>query len=879
MSRHFDPERVKLFANKLLSDSSLQFEEQDKYLTKGLCPSCSKRELYISKEKPFRIACNRLNQCGWAKSTTEKYPELHINYSRDYAATPEHPHKTADAYMALDRGFDLSKIRGWYSQQHRKIEGILYQTIRFYLDKQKTRYWERLIPILPEGVRKAHFGGQKKGDGSLYKGDAWASFKTLKKGEEVFIVEGILDVSALHHAGKKAIAALSSNNFPINFLKKHKSKNIQWVLALDGDNAGRKATKTFAKKMKKEGYSYKICLLPAGNKDWCDYFQEQRLTDHFFTFCLHEGNLFGANSLGQKAYYAYSEDKQEKFILDYNNALYSCSVSESRLHKALLSAETALSTPKGEDIFNALVCFSKISNCLPSLSFIAKDSITQERTYGLHLKYEGRDQIELIVLESEALSEHKAFNKALLKYTDGRYFSANQSAFEALRKQMFSKKYSTVESINYVGYQPENRAYVFNSHAYCEGKEISKNEQGFFQLANKGITTNLSSLPINTAGNFFETWLHDFVGAFGFHGLTCLGFWLGSLFACQIRKKHGSFPFLELTGEPNTGKSTLLEFLWKCVGRDGYEGNDIMKATEAAQRRLFSQVSNLPIVIIESDRGHSHSTKQQKFSFDSCKTFFNGRGTGTLGVCSRNNDVEESSFQGTLVISQNNEVDGQEALQQRVVHCHVGKSHCSEQGRLLAEKFEKLSSADVGGFFTTALKNEKAILNKIFEEYSTIYSEYSNSDISISRIKKNHVQVAACCMALKILFPTTMTEDYKIGLKNYLLERAMRREKRVQSRHPHLESFWATIKYLEAKNLPVNHSRSEEYFSINIPDLQRICKHEGQTLPQIENFSKLFIGTREPDYLGYKAVRSRHLGHPLKCYVFNNNFPIEHVVE
>src|SRR5690606_33234996 len=97
-------------------------------------------------------------------------------------------------------------------------------------------------------------------------------------------------------------------------------------------------------------------------------------------------------------------------------------------------------------------------------------------------------------------------------------------------------------------------------------------------------------------------------------------FWLGSLFAEQIRANQKSFPFLEIVGEAGAGKSTLIEFLWKLCGRRDYEGFDPSKATLAARARNFSQVSNLPVVLIESDRDQDQGAKQKQFDWDELKT-------------------------------------------------------------------------------------------------------------------------------------------------------------------------------------------------------------------------------------------------------------------
>ncbi len=50
----------------------------------------------------------------------------------------------------------------------------------------------------------------------------------------------------------------------------------------------------------------------------------------------------------------------------------------------------------------------------------------------------------------------------------------------------------------------------------------------------------------------------------------------------QIRKTHKSYPFLEICGEPGSGKCTLIEFLWRLCGRADYEGFDASKSSAAA---------------------------------------------------------------------------------------------------------------------------------------------------------------------------------------------------------------------------------------------------------------------------------------------------------
>ena len=73
-----------------------------------------------------------------------------------------------------------------------------------------------------------------------------------------------------------------------------------------------------------------------------------------------------------------------------------------------------------------------------------------------------------------------------------------------------------------------------------------------------------------------------------------------------------------------SGKSTLIEFLWRLCGRADYEGFDASKSSAAARGRNFSQISNLPVCLIESDRVQDNP-KLKAFDWEELKSLYNGR--------------------------------------------------------------------------------------------------------------------------------------------------------------------------------------------------------------------------------------------------------------
>lgn len=891
-----------------------KFSDSGSYLISGRCPACDKKSLFISKDKPFVLCCNHKNACGYSEPIREAVPELFEDFAKRYPPTEKNRNATADAYLAINRGFDLSKIRGWYEQAAYPIphSDRFVPAVRFYIDARKTRYWERLIGKGKDG-EKAHFGGKRKDDNSLFKGDVWAPPKfTLEKGEECYITEGIFHAIALHHAGIKAVAAFSSNHYPSAFFDQHAKKGVKWVWALDSDNAGKEGMRKHHAMLKAKGEHSCVCL-PPPDKDWDDLHREGKITAAFLAEGKYRGNLFTAKTVEEKAYHYYLKNFRSEFLLDFKNSLYSIALdadfaepfallveqaretvlikkqqikkdegeSEQEAEKTRQQEEEsdyrriALQMPEGADLFKTKLQIVPISNVRPQFLYMEKNTILDEQYYVFSIDYSNGQSQDIIKLEGTAITTPVSFHNALLNKSRGGTFEGDAKNLRRLRSQWLNHGILTVAAIPYIGYEKELGAYIYPNQAWHNGRRIEPNKQGYITIKRSGIKTSLQGISINTAGGFSSDWLDNFIKAFSWQGLTALAFWLGSLFVQQIRERHKSFPFLELSGEPGTGKSTLMEFLWKLLGRDDYEGFDLLKATNAGRRRAFSQVSNLPVVIIESDRDNGEKdAKQKQFGFDEVKPFFNGRGTGTLGVAKRGNETDESYFQGALVIAQNAEVDGSPALLERIVHCNVDKKHHKPGTREIARWFERQTSESVGGFLHAALSRERQILEAYEQAFQAHEKAFSACNLKNERIIKNHAQVTACASALQLIFPT-MTDSLVSSVASYLQERALVRESRLGADHPVLEAFWEAYDYINSRSERfaeiLNHSHTPETtIALNLNQFREKCMAMGQAVPDLTLLKKLLPGTKRHKFLeSNKQTASRiDTGRGYRCWIF-----------
>jgi hypothetical protein len=216
-----------------------------------------------------------------------------------------------------------------------------------------------------------------------------------------------------------------------------------------------------------------------------------------------------------------------------------------------------------------------------------------------------------------------------------------------------------VRPLGFTGYCREAKAYVFGQLAVANGRVFRPNDDDFFQIGKQAIKLGTSErlLDIEYDADRLDTsWLADLWTAYGAKGLVCLSFFFGSLFAEQVRTEMKSFPFLEMHGLPGTGKTTLVEFLWKLLGRENYEGFDPAKATPAAMARNLGKVGNLPVVLIEGDR-REEASHARKFEWEELKTAYNGRTVRARGVRNGGMETFEPPFRGAIVIEQNEPVN------------------------------------------------------------------------------------------------------------------------------------------------------------------------------------------------------------------------------
>mgnify|MGYP000954153369 CR=1 FL=1 len=895
-------------AQNLQRDYGFKLKAGGKYLREGLCPSCAQKEMWTYAASPWVIKCARTNNCGHEAHAKELYPDLFESWT-DRFQKPElskpveqqNPNAAADAYLKFNRGFELDRIRGLYTQEvytdHRT--GHSTATVRF---KLADTHWERLIDKPGRFSKKANFKA-----GGSYAGHWWAMpsltfIDDAAPVDELWLVEGIFDAIALAHHGIHAVSLMSSNNYPEHALQaldtqlNHQgiSRNKpKLVWALDGDTAGRTFTRKHVKRARDDGWTCLAAQIPQKGKtklDWNDAHQRDMLQDQHLKDYRYHGALLIAATAKDKALLTYNHTGKADFDLVHDKQTYWFKLDLERYNKAIdtltKDVEGGHRPHMSEEERRELALAESgslrhIATCDFSTLYYQRNDVTAESWYYMRVRFPHTGADRKDTFTAGHLSTASEFKKRLLEMAPGAMFSGSSAQLERImQRQLYNIR--TVKTVDFVGYSREHSVYVFPNVAVHGGQIHDINKEDFFEVGNLSIKTLQRSIRLDINPNpdhYTKDWQQHLWAAFGVKGYIATAFWLGSLFAEQIRHQQASFPFLEIVGEPGSGKSTLIQFLWKLLGRD-YEGFDPSKSTSAGRMRTFTQVAGLPIVLIESDRETKSGNQAhiKSFDWDELKDAYNGNSIRTTGVKTGGNETYDPPFRASIVISQNNPVQASQAIMERICHMTFDTRGFTPSSYESAKTIERYDIEQVSGFILSALKREPKLLEVITSTHEErVQFLLAQDGIAKPRIAKNHAQLLGMCEALRQL---VRIHDHQFDqVREQIITMARERQHSINADHPLVAEFWECFEYLDTVGSMrvnggydytplLNHSADAELIAVNLSHFAEVAANHRQQIPVMAELKKALKTSKKYRFVDIKTVNSAIKNKSVYCWVF-----------
>lgn len=886
------PETQAAITQRLLNDyAPLKLSSDGKWLQGGQCPACHKKELYASAESPWTIRCGRISKCGHTAEVRDLYPDLFAQWSKRHPVTKSDPNATATAYLVEGRGLDASKLKGRYAQAEYYNPSTKQgsATIRFDL---ADGWWERLLE--PKGDSPK----ARMKPGFAVRGHWWApSNIDLPKRRELWICEGIFDAIALTEHGIAACSAMSCNNYPQHGLDaiaatcaERRIERPVLVWAFDSDKAGREYTEKWAIRARQQGWECRAAQPPATSKktDWNSLHQQGQLSANDLDTYRYHGDLLLAEKPSDKALLMYHHTSQSVFPFDFDNRLYWFKLDLDKFHKAaesfgelpntLTDEERAeVERNRRDDALLASGSLTEIVNCHPEPLYYQCSLLTDESWYYFRINFPKGAAVKNTFTGAQ-LSSASEFKKRLLAVAPGVIYTGNSGQLDRYLKSSI-ENIKRVETIDYVGYCIERSAYIYPKIAVHNGKVCELNSDDHFELPRGLNIKSLATSPdiqLNTdLSEFDPSFAQDILAAWGEDGLIALTWWFGSLFAQQIRAEHKSYPFLELVGDPGAGKSTLLMFLWRLFGRNGHEGMDPNKSTRAGRLRTLSQVSNLPVIFVESDRDGSGGNRAQQFDWDELKNLFDGGAIGTRGLKNGGNETYEPPFRGAVAISQNATVMASKAILSRICHIFLETKGQTRASEAAARRLEHRNSDQVSGFMLMAMQKETAILETYRAAKPAYEERLKDHGIRSFRIAMCHAMLMALFDALtKHLLPELA--EYQPQIHQVLFHMATDRDQLMEQESHIITAFWDLVERIESKDTSLdsvtllNHSkRPDQLFAINMTQFYQHCRARHYDVPpQNELLDALRISKRYKFVSANTPTWSALESRSIRCWVF-----------
>ncbi len=882
----------------------MKFKQEKDWLRQGVCPQCSQKELYVHAHNPRVVKCGRINNCGYEEHVKEICEDLFKDWSKDHPKTKDNPHAAADAYMRDARGFDITKLKGRYTQElfnnEKDFPGQISATVRFRIKDDVS--WERLIDR-PErfGRRKANIIGKF---GGLY----WTyhdKFDHLCIAKEIYLTEGIFNSIALSFSGLVSAATLSTNNYPTTLLAAIKKRCEELKLplptlvwAFDNDIAGKDSTLDFHKRAENEGWKSTAVLAVVGGEkdlDWNDLYERGQLKEEHFKKYRHYGQVHITKTAKDAALLIHDFKDKNNFYFVHHYVTYWFSLDNDN-YQSEYDELIDNGVPTDEAKQKAAKKFSKVTEICDAMIkglYFQRNQVTNESWYYFKIQRGHREYVNEAFTSSEITSKTNFTNRLLDVFKGVWWKGTDRQLFTILQHETNPDYLKEVKTIDYIGYSKEFQTYIFKNHAVHKGRLLPINNQDFFNAGKNEVKT-LASTPVITLSKekLNPTWWSDNYKINGEKGLIILAWWTGSYFAEQIRDKLGYYPFMEYVGQAGSGKSSYIDFLWKLSGRnDGKEGINPNSSSIVAVHRSMAQVSNLPIVFLEGDRKTGEKAQKQKFDWDELKDAFNGQNIRSRGLKTAGNETYEPPFRGSIMISQNDPIQASEAILSRTLQITVDMAGHTYEKSIIANRLYGIEFEEANRYITHCILNEEKILTTFFEKLPEIEDEYQQKGITHTRIRACHAIVSAMIDALEkhVLHDVIDLEEI-CDAKAMLEGMAKQRMEDISDDHIYVKQFWEAFEYI---NMNRNGAFDLNYFdhnspkvAINLNEIYKVAARNYQTLPDINDMRTLLRSSRKYKFIEMnKSVKAKKFPadevatvespiseRVVKCWIFSNPY-------
>lgn len=249
-------------------------------------------------------------------------------------------------------------------------------------------------------------------------------------------------------------------------------------------------------------------------------------------------------------------------------------------------------------------------------------------------------------------------------------------------------------------------------------------------------------------------WLELFTTAFGAKGLVALAWWAGAYHAERIRNLQGTYPILQINGEAGSGKTTLVDNLWKLSGVAEPDGITNRNHTFSALLAQLARAVSEPVVIedVANDDGG------EQFDWQALRECY----STSLGM--RADFGQPVRFRGALVIVGT----GPNILKQRSVQVQLKHAEQAPERSAAVQALYDLHLSELEGFLATVKAHQDMAIFCMGKAEALAFELADKVSIELNiRDARNHAQLIALLDFLDTLFhvPADALEAAKASVR------------------------------------------------------------------------------------------------------------------
>lgn len=771
-----------------------------KYISNLKCSQCDHTEAWAYSSSPFTINCNRQNQCGARIKTLSLFPEIIRRIEREFPPTKTDPHRPAREYLR-SRGLNGS-LEGVQLRYFRNVRKTGSGAAMFLVgvDEEGRRIFNGRLFNPPGGEGKTHNKGSTAG--RFWKHPA-IQYDPKKK---TYATEGIMDALSLIEIGQQAIAILSAGQDPAQLDLGELAHNL--VIALDNDCAGAGGLKRW-----KERYPKASAIAPPKGQDWNDVLLRCGFAENALDyFEKNQPELkFNANLLLAKNANQYASVYKD--FRDHAPGLFEFEGCYWWSHVKPASKKSP-----------EQLIVERVSNFTLKVDHYQLDSsIPDHPTNEYHLKITSqKGQKTSCTVTGGELSAPSSLRSMLL--TRSRVlWEGEQKASLALCRRIVESEAPVVRQLQILGHDLRSDFFVFSDFAIGPGGEaLELSKQGFVEASRReflrpsthlSIKPRIGAEPAKVFGLIQQAW--------PLNGPIAVSYVVSSWFVNKIKKDLGFFPFLEVIGDPQTGKTRLVRILnaMQCIDEEGLPMTKLN--TGKGEIRKLAQRSGLFIALLEGNK-----EERIRFDLESILPLYNHGNPLQIRALKTNSiETHATDFLSSLIFVQNRSLLKTRAQKERVISCPPFTT--AQITKETTEAFNQLIRVpirELGYFFVFIMMKRKFVQDSWLAEYEKALTELITA-VPDNRIAENH--------AVLLAFHNIITRllNINLDLKDYIVRVASRKVEECSHQQATLaHAFFEAISELDKDLVDEFLELKSEHMYVKLAKAIQVLEKQGYKL-------------------------------------------------